>query len=318
VQEELDSRDGSCKVPDVKGGDEGEGGGGEAAEPVAEPGAQDDGNDDEEAGVQLRPAAAQAMAAQVAANRAGLPPGVEALLRDGLVVGNIALAPGVAQNFEANLGKDVRWLDAIGRWRDRRYNPGGFAATHGGGKGPVTALLSRADVEKLTAIKAVVDTVCAAVEEELADLQLIVNEDGACQTLHPDSPSDKWRIVANFALADVNDEPAIRWVQVTYGTGKKTVVVWEAVQENLSVYGMSPGVRCSDADGTVVLRHTGTDRQRGRTMSLVMTIRVRPRCAPTSAVPARPSRVSGAFLAAWQDLRPRDVRQARARLRRRA
>jgi hypothetical protein len=84
------------------------------------------------------------------------------------------------------------------------------------------------------------------------------------------------------------------------------------------VYGMSPGVRCKDADGLVVLRHTGTDRQRGRTMSLVMTIRVRPRCAPTSAVAARPSRVSGAVLAAWQDLRPRDVRQARARLRRRA
>ncbi len=53
-------------------------------------------------------------------------------------------------------------------------------------------------------------------------------------------------------------------------------------------------------------------------MSLVMTIRVRPRCAPTSAVPARTSGVSGAFLAAWQDLRPRDVRKARARLRRRA
>jgi hypothetical protein len=77
-------------------------------------------------------------------------------------------------------------------------------------------------------------------------------------------------------------------VQVTYGTGKNTVVVWEAEQPNLGVYGMSPSVRCKDADGTVVLRHTGTDRQRGRTMSLVMTIKARPRCAPTSAVRARP------------------------------
>ena len=43
-----------------------------------------------------------------------------------------------------------------------------------GGKGPVTALLYRADVENLTAIKAVVDAVVAAVGEELADLQIIV------------------------------------------------------------------------------------------------------------------------------------------------
>ena len=299
MQEELDSRDGSCKVPDAEGGDEGEGGvnvefgGGEAetaetAEQQAEQGAQDGGSDDEEAGVQQWLADAQARAAQVAANRAGPPPVVEARLRDGIVVGNIALPPGVARDFGPNLGKDVRRLEAIGRFRQRTYVPGGFAATHGGGKGPVTALLYRADVEDLTAIKAVVDAVVAPVGEELADLQLIVNEDGACQTLHPDSPSDNWRIVANLALADVNDDPATRWVQVTYGTGTNTVVVWEAEQPNLGVYGMSPGVRCKDADGTVVLRHTGTDRQRGRTMSLVMTIRVRPRRRPWS----RPDRAA--------------------------
>ena len=213
---------------------------------------------------------------------------MEARLRDGLRFGNIALAPGVARDFEANLREDVLRLEADGRMRQRPYTPGGFAATNGGGKGPVTALLYRADVENLTAIKAVVDAVVAAVGEELANLQIIVNEDGACQTLHADSPSDDWRVVANVALADANGVPATRWVQVTYGTGKNTVVVWEAEQPNLGVYGMSPSVRCKDADGTVVLRHTGTDRQRGRTMSLVMTIKARPRCAPTSAVRARP------------------------------
>ena len=179
--------------------DEGRGGGnvgsrddGDVDEPgseqEAEEGAQDGGSDDEEPADQERPADARARAAQVAANRATLPPEVEARLRDGLRFGNIALAPGVARDFEANLRGDVRRLEADGRLRQRPYRPDGFAATNGGGKGPVTALLYRADVGSLTAIKAVVDAVVAAVGEELADLQIIVNEGGASQTLHADSP----------------------------------------------------------------------------------------------------------------------------------
>ena len=80
---------------------------------------------------------------------------MEARLRDGLRFGNIALAltaPGVARDFEANLREDVLRLEADGRMRQRPYTPGGFAATNGGGKGPVTALLHRAYVDNLTAI----------------------------------------------------------------------------------------------------------------------------------------------------------------------
>jgi hypothetical protein len=213
-------------------------------------------------------------------NRRALTRELEARLVDGLMLGRIVLALGDEEDFEANLLDDVQRLEKDAKWRQRTYAPGGFAQKHGG-KGPVTAVLYPAYVrDNLTAVRAVVDTVLAAVGEELWDLQLILNEDGACQALHADSDSDRWRIVVNLAFTDKFGDPAKRWVQVTRGTGKATRVVWEAEQSNFSVYGMSDRVRCKDADDTVVFRHTGTDRQEGQTMSLVLTIKVRSRCAP--------------------------------------
>ncbi len=202
-------------------------------------------------------------AKRVAKNRSQLSDEAKAVLAGGVMVGRIPISEEEAALFPGWLESDMKELES--EWRRREYVDGG-ASQKGGGDGPRTCYPSRGFVEtKLKAIKWIVDTVVQVVGQPLQPfkgLTVLQNSPSACQPPHNDTDSNACRIVINVPFGD-----AVRWVQLTRGTGRKTRVVWEALLRHaLQMYVMSGAAR-----GPRFLRHTGNDGLTGDVLTLVLT-----------------------------------------------
>ena len=255
----------------VGGGGEGDGAGGEAAQDGGDDdSADDDDGDGEEVDGELRPSNSEERRRRIAGNVQRLPPAARAALAAGVVRGGrLQLPAEAAEHFADRFAHDIEQLKKDGKWLERRYSEGGRSHKDAG-IGPVTAYLSEKYIrEHLQAVKDITEAVVALVGKRPVGrkgVTVVVNRPGECQGRHRDSANGNARLVVS-----VLSRGASRWVQLTFGRGKKMFVVDEwLIEEMLDFYVMAANVRGDHFEhcGTVDMRKTG--------VSLVFTFDVRP------------------------------------------
>ena len=285
----------------VGGGGEGDGAGGEAAQDGGDDdSADDDDGDGEEVDGELRPSNSEERRRRIAENVNRLPPAARAALAAGVVRGGrLQLPAEAAEHFADRFAHDIEQLKKDGKWLERRYSEGGRSHKDAG-IGPVTAYLSEKYIrERLQAVKDITEAVVALVGKRPVGRKgvvAIVNRPGECQGRHRDSANGNARLVVS-----VLSRGASRWVQLTFGRGKKMFVVDEwLIEEMLDFYVMAANVRGDHFDhcGTVDMEEIG--------FSLVFTFEVRPHRAPSPRSGPRPSALSvrGACVQKGVDLDP--------------